>query len=119
MLEDSALNAELILNALQGADLRFDVARVDSRREYVQRLEARPWDLILADYQLPGFDGVAALRLARLRQPDTPFLFVSGALGEELAIETLKSGATDYVLKDRLERLVPPGRRAVGQVGGK
>jgi signal transduction histidine kinase/DNA-binding response OmpR family regulator len=113
MLEDSALDAELILNALQGADLRFDVARVESRREYVQRLDARPWDLILADYQLPGFDGVAALRLARLRQPDTPFLFVSGALGEELAIETLKSGATDYVLKDRLERLVPSVRRAL------
>jgi signal transduction histidine kinase/DNA-binding response OmpR family regulator len=113
MLEDSALDAELILSALQTEDLRLDVVRVDSRREFVQRLEQRCWDLILADYQLPGFDGITALQLAWLRQPDTPFLFVSGALGEELAIETLKSGATDYVLKDRLDRLLPSVRRAL------
>ena len=113
MLEDSALDAELILTALHTDDLHLDVVRVDNRRDFVQKLEQRFWDLILADYQLPGFDGITALQLARLRQPDAPFLFVSGALGEELAIETLKSGATDYVLKDRLERLLPSVRRAL------
>ncbi len=113
MLEDSGLDAELIQAALRTDDLRFEVTRIDSRADFIRELEARPWDLILADHQLPSFDGITALRLARIRRPDAPFLFVSGALGEELAIETLKSGATDYVLKDRLERLLPSVRRAL------
>ncbi len=113
MLEDSGLDAELIQAALRTDDLRFEISRVDTRADFIRELEARPWDLILADHQLPSFDGITALRLARIRRPDAPFLFVSGALGEELAIETLKSGATDYVLKDRLERLLPSVRRAL------
>ncbi len=113
MLEDSPLDAELIRAALQAEDLEFDVARVDDRARFVAHLELGGQDLILADYQLPSFDGVTALRLCRLRRPETPFIFVSGALGEELAIETVKAGATDYVLKDRLDRLMPAVRRAL------
>ncbi len=113
MLEDSPLDAELVGAALRAEDLRFEVSRVDDRARFVSHLERGGLDLILADYQLPAFDGVTALRLARLRRPETPFIFVSGALGEELAIETLKAGATDYVLKDRLDRLMPAVRRAL------
>jgi signal transduction histidine kinase/DNA-binding response OmpR family regulator len=113
MLEDSPLDAELVQSALLADDLRFEVTRVDDRARFVALLERGGMDLILADYQLPTFDGVTALRLARLRRPEIPFLFVSGALGEELAIETVKAGATDYVLKDRLDRLMPAVRRAL------
>jgi len=88
------------------------VERGIARDEFVRGLE-QPLDLILSDYSLPGFDGSSALELAHQTRPQVPFLFVSGALGEELAIETLKSGATDYVLKQRLERLVPSVRRAL------
>ncbi len=116
MLEDSALDAELVSAALRAEDLRFEVTRVEDRARFIQALEQGAHDLILADYQLPAFDGVAALRLARMQRPETPFLFVSGALGEELAIDTLKAGATDYVLKDRLDRLVPAVRRALREV---
>ena len=69
--------------------------------------------MILADYSLPSFDGLSALKIAALRSPDVPFIFVSGALGEEVAIEALKMGATDYVLKERLSSLVPSVQRAL------
>jgi DNA-binding NtrC family response regulator len=70
------------------------------------------FDLILADYTLPSFDGLSALRIVRQQLPDVPFIFVSGTLGEEVAIEALKMGATDYVFKTRLSRLVPAIHRA-------
>src|SRR5207245_309019 len=76
-------------------------------------LEQKVCDLILSDYSVPGYDGPSALALAREQCPDIPFLFVSGRIGDEVAIECLKAGATDYVLKDRLARLVPAIRRAL------
>jgi DNA-binding NarL/FixJ family response regulator len=72
--------------------------------------------LILSDYSLPSFNGLSALKIARERCPEVPFIFVSGALGEELAIELLKQGATDYVLKNRLSRLAPAVCRALQEV---
>jgi signal transduction histidine kinase/ActR/RegA family two-component response regulator len=112
-LEDSPLDAELILATLAAGGIDCDVHRVQTRADFEAALADGCYDLILADYSLPAFDGITALRIAHARCPGTPFLFVSGALGEELAIETLKNGATDYVLKQRLERLVPSVRRAL------
>src|SRR6266853_3267496 len=110
--EDSA-DAELTRFTLRKGGLHFSVVRVDSKEEFLNELEQRPPALILSDYSLPGFDGNEALTLARQKCPETPFIFVTGTMGEEVAIETLKSGATDYVLKTRLSRLIPAVHRAL------
>jgi signal transduction histidine kinase/DNA-binding response OmpR family regulator len=113
LLEDSLLDAELTEAQLSEGGLSCKLTRVEKRDEFLRALQTETYDLILADYSLPSFDGISALQLAHSVCPDTPFIFLSGALGEELAIETLKSGATDYVLKDRRERLVPSIHRAL------
>lgn len=113
LLEDNALDAELTCATLALDDLDCRFRRVEDRESFEKALEQHCFDLILADYSLPSFDGISALEIARATCPDTPFIFVSGALGEELAIETLKRGATDYVLKHRLERLRPSVLRAL------
>jgi len=113
ILEDSPLDAELTLAALADGGIAFTATRVETRDDFLTALEQGETDLILADYALPSFDGIAALAIARVVAPAIPFIFVSGTLGEELAIETLKSGATDYVLKQRLARLVPSVQRAL------
>jgi PAS domain S-box-containing protein len=113
LLEDDATDAELILELLQADHFVCEVTRVQTRAEFLAALENRGLDLILADYRLPSFDGLSALKLALAARPDLPFIFVSGTLGEELAIEALKVGATDYVLKTRLSRLVPSVQRAL------
>ena len=87
--------------------------RVADREPFVAALEASWPDLILSDFHLPNFDGLEALALAQATCPDTPFIFVSGAMGEEVAIDAVKRGATDYVLKDRLSRLGPAVQRAM------
>jgi two-component system CheB/CheR fusion protein len=112
-LEDNALDAELVLATLTDGGVVCQVHRVQTRAEFEAAIRAKGYDLILADFSLPSFDGISALKMAQQECPDVPFLFVSGALGEELAMETLKNGATDYVLKQRLERLVPSVRRAL------
>ncbi len=112
-LEDNLLDAELIAANLLKGGLDFEVERVDTRADFVAAVERNCFNLILADYSLPSFDGLSALIIAREKCPDVPFIIISGALGEELAIETLKSGATDYILKHRLERLMPSVRRAL------
>ena len=112
-LEDSVIDADLIRARLAKEGLRPQIHRVDGQAEFVEALRGRRHELILADYSLPGFDGLEALELARRHAPDTPFLFVSGVIGEEVAIESLKRGATDYVLKHRLERLGPAVKRAL------
>src|SRR6266481_3895660 len=113
MLEDDAADAELTRFTLRKGGLHFSVVRVDSKEEFLNELEHRPPALILSDYSLPGFDGNEALILARQKCPETPFIFVTGTMGEEVAIETLKNGATDYVLKTRLSRLIPAVHRAL------
>ncbi|MEP6924622.1 MAG: response regulator [Pyrinomonadaceae bacterium] len=112
-LEDNLLDAELVAANLLEGGLEFEVERVDTHADFVAAVERDIFNLILADYSLPSFDGLAALEIARNACPDKPFIIISGALGEELAIETLKSGATDYILKHRLERLMPSVRRAL------
>ncbi|WP_339383248.1 response regulator [Oculatella sp. LEGE 06141] len=113
LLEDSSLDAELIYATLVEGGIHCKLMRVETRSEFLSALEQTPVDLILADYSLPTFDGIAALDIARSRCPDVPFVFVSATLGEELAVEMLKNGAIDYVLKQRLGRLVPAVQRAL------
>ena len=113
-LEDDDMDAELI-EATLGAGMDCEVRRVVTRAEFTEALEAGGFDVILADYALPSFSGPAALTAARTRRPELPFIFLSGTLGDERAVDTLKAGATDYVLKDHLSRLVPVVRRALDE----
>jgi signal transduction histidine kinase len=113
LLEDDIADAELVKYALNQGVLSYAFERVETREEFVQRLNESPPSLILSDYHLPGFGGLAALQLAREKLPDVPFIFVTGTLGEERAIETLRRGATDYVLKTRLSALAPAVHRAL------
>lgn len=113
ILEDSLIDYELIQMYLIDSKIQAEVIRVETETDFLDALENAGFELILSDYSLPAFDGITALELAQDRCPEIPFIFVSATLGEELAIETLKKGATDYVLKQRLERLVPAINRAL------
>jgi PAS domain S-box-containing protein len=113
-LEDDDMDAELI-EATLSAGLDCQVRRVVTRAEFMEALEAGGFDVILADYALPAFSGPAALTAVRARWPELPFIFLSGTLGDERAVDTLKAGATDYVLKDHLSRLVTVVRRALDE----
>lgn len=117
LVEDDIADAELVKYALGQSGLAYTLERVESQEEFLQRIKERAPDLILSDYHLPGFDGLVALQLAHEHRPDVPFIFVTGTLGEERAIDTLKRGATDYVLKTRLSRLVPAAHRALREAG--
>lgn len=116
LLEDSPLDAELIEAYLVDGGLDFSLLCVETRGNFVAALEKNCYDIILADYMLPGFNGLEALEIARASYPGLPFIFVSATLGEEVAIETLKNGATDYIVKKRLTRLVPSIVRALREV---
>ncbi|MBV8438605.1 MAG: PAS domain S-box protein [Silvibacterium sp.] len=112
-LEDSLADAELTQETLAANGITCDVTCVETESAFLAALQEHCFDLVLADYALPSFDGISALALVRRQSPDLPFIFVSGTMGEEVAIEALKVGATDYVLKTRLSRLVPAVRRAL------
>src|ERR1700681_4428044 len=112
-IEDDPKDAELIQDLLETEGVACEVTRVDTQAALLASVEQGGIDLILADYSLPSFDGISALKFAMKACPDVPFIFVSGTLGEEVAIEALKIGATDYVLKTRLSRLVPSVLRAL------
>jgi len=113
MVEDSALDAELITAQLRRAGLPFTTERTWSHQGMLDALTTAPFDVILADHVLPGFDGDAALTLASEIVPEIPFIFVSGTLTEELAVQALKRGARDYVVKSRLQRLPDAVVRAI------
>ena len=112
-LEDDPNDAELIRTTLVAEGIDCDVLYVSTRTEFIAALEKNVFELILADYSLPQFDGLSALTIAQEKRPDVPFILVSGAIGEELAVEILKKGATDYVFKNNLSRLVPAVNRAL------
>lgn len=114
-LEDNLADATLVESILQTEGISSKVTCVKTRAEYEAALERGDFDVILSDYSLPQFDGLSALALARQRQPDKPLIFVSGTMGEEAAVESLKQGATDYVLKDHLARLPSAVLRAVAE----
>lgn len=111
-LEDAAEDGELVHAALEDGGIACDIARVDTEEGFAAAIGGDV-DLILSDYALPGFDGMKALELAKSRRPEVPFLFVTGALSDDSAVETLRRGATDFVVKGRLNRLAPAIRRAV------
>ena len=115
-MEDSALDAELIQHELRRGGVEFVWLRVQTRADFEQALEQFTPEIILADYKLPNFNGAEALKMALERCPDVPVIVVSGAVGEETAVELLKNGATDFVLKDRLPRLLPAVTRAMREV---
>src|SRR5215208_1954421 len=112
-LEDNLLETELVHTTLKDGGIECEISRVQTRADFAAALESDEFDLILADYSLPAFDGLSALKVAQEIRPEAPFILVSGAFGEEMALEALKSGATDYVLKQRMERLVPAVQRAL------
>ncbi len=118
-LEDDPRDAELVEAALQADGFACHTTRADNQADFVRFLRQGGFDLILADYTLPLFDGISALKIAQEVCPGVPFIFVSGTLGEEMAIEALKLGATDYVLKTRLSRIAPSVRRALREAGDR
>lgn len=111
-LEDSPTDAELIALLIKREWPACQIQHVATMTEYREALENGGFDLILSDYSLPGFDGLSALSMARAHFPETPFLFLSGTIGEERAVEALKRGATDYIIKDRPTRLISAIRQA-------
>ena len=113
LIEDDPNDAMLLGLELRRAGIPFEAQRVETREAFLRELELELPDVILSDHGLPHFDGFSALAIAKEKCPDVPFLFVTGSLGEEMIIETLKRGATDYVLKHRLGKLVPAVQRAM------
>jgi PAS domain S-box-containing protein len=114
-LEDDRLHTEITRALLAEDGIEYELAHVETEASFVAALDAGQIDLILADFTLPGFDGMTALTLAQARCPELPFIFVTATMGEEIAIEALKRGATDYILKGRLSRLAPAVRRALSE----
>jgi len=116
ILEDEAWDAELAQRLLANAGLSLTAVVVDTRVAFVEQLAAFRPDVILSDYHLPGFSGQEALQIAQEHYPDIPFIFWSGVLGDDAAVELIKQGATDYVLKDRPARLPSVILRALAEV---
>lgn len=115
ILEDNPADAELIKRELRRAGIVFISQLVDGKKEFSKALTDSQPQVILSDFKLPRFDGLAALEMTRLLAPDTPFIFVSGSIGEDSAIETLAMGVSDYIFKDNLARLGPAVKRVVAE----
>ncbi|MGH8641525.1 MAG: response regulator, partial [Burkholderiales bacterium] len=113
VVEDSPADAELAVRELRQTGLALDFLRVANEESFRRALDEYHPQLILSDFSMPGFGGLTALDLAREKLPDVPFVFVSGTIGEDRAVEAMRRGATDYVLKDRMGRLVPVIQRAL------
>ena len=114
-LEDNPDDTELIVRELEKNGFIFEWERVETEKTFKKALSKKP-DIILADYKLPSFDGMAAIKLQQEISPDIPLILVSGTIGEELAIDCLKAGAMDYVLKDNLSRLAPTVTRSLKEI---
>src|SRR6202047_635775 len=112
-LEDEPKDAELVQETLAIDGISCQITRGETEADFIASLEQGGFDLILADYTLPSFDGLSALKIAQQHSPHVPFIFVAGTLGQEVASQARKTGATDYVFKTRLPRIVPSVRRAL------
>src|SRR5207244_12282472 len=112
-LEDDARDTELVQAALEGEGIQSELTRVEREEDFLAALKRESLDLILSDYTLPSFDGLSALRIAQQHSPEVPFIFVSGTLAEDVAIEALKTAATAYVVNTRSTRLGPAVTRAL------
>ena len=112
-LEDSITDSRLIHTLIESAEIGHDYFLADNENDFKNILETKKIDLILSDHTMPGYDGLEAFRMSREKYSDIPFIFVSGTLGEDRAIDAMLNGATDYVVKNKLERLVPAIKRAI------
>ena len=119
ILEDVPADAELMERELNEAGIKSISRRVVTEDDFVRAIEEFGPNMIFTDYTLPAFDGLSALNIAKEKCPDIPLIFVTGTMGEDTAIETLKKGATDYVLKGKLSRLVPAVKRALEEATEK
>src|SRR5437899_3188700 len=113
LLEDNSADADLCIRKLRSAGLQVDVDVARISREFMEYARSRTYDVILADYRLPDWRGLDAFNWLRSSGDNTPFVLVTGTLGDELAIECIKAGVSDYVLKENLERLPVAVRRAL------
>lgn len=112
-LEDNPIDSDLIKETLEDGGIECEITRVETGENFLTACDKGGFDIILADFSLPSYDGFSALTVAREKCPDLPFIFVSGKMGEDIVVESLKNGATDYILKGKLLRLVPSVRRAL------
>ena len=119
LIEDAEADAQIQTRELNRSGLSFDTRRVQSEPDFLVQLAEYAPDIIVSDYSIPGFSGLRALEITRERAPDIPFVFVSGAMGEDKAVELLRLGATDYVLKTNLARLAPTLTRAIEEAEAK
>ena len=117
LLEDNSADRQLVADTLRHDGLDCILIYAQTEAEFEHALTDEKLDLIMSDFTLPAYDGVSALTATKRLQPETPFIFLSGTIGEERAVEMLKSGATDCVLKNNLHRLVPALRRALSEAG--
>src|SRR5271157_1647654 len=114
-LEDNLRDAELIESALEGQGVNASWTLVETPEALVKALQKEPFNLVISDFTFPTFYGLDALELAKNSRPDVPFIFVSGTIGEERAVEAMRRGATDYVLKDKIFRLGDVVKRALAE----
>lgn len=110
LIEDSPDDAMLVVRQLQKSGLALQTRRVETREELLDALNS-PWDIVFSDYSLPRFNGMEALNIVRERDPEIPFIIVSGTIGEERAVTAMKCGAHDYIMKDNIQRLIPAVER--------
>ncbi len=113
MVEDNEDDAILIARLLQRGGFDLEWQRVDNRADLIHALDQGGWDLLITDYSLPGFSGKEVLEIYKQRNLDIPFIMVSGTIGEDIAVEAMKLGAHDYIMKDNLKRLVPAVKREI------
>ncbi len=111
MIEDNPDDEALVLRAIRKGGFNVEHVRVEKSDDLLAVLRNKDWDIVLSDYQMPEFNGLAALKIVKDRNKDLPFIIVSGTIGEEVAVEAMRSGAQDYLMKDNLTRLVPAIRR--------
>ncbi len=118
-VEDNSYDAEMIGKNLEKLDYIVSVKLVNNKNDYIKAIEEETFDLVFCDFKIPSFNGLEALSIARKKYPDIPVIFISGTIGEEQAVNLLKSGATDYILKDNTTRLPAAIKRALQEVEEK
>src|SRR5437763_1290151 len=116
LVEDSEKDALLIAHELRSHGFVLRFKRVQNSQGFLGALEEQPWDVVIADYSLPRFSALGALKLLQQSGLDLPFIIVSGAIGEETAVAAMKAGAHDYIMKDKLARLIPALEREMREV---
>lgn len=118
-IEDSEDDVFMMVREIRKSGYDPIYKRVQTADDVLEKIKTEHWDIIISDYSLPGFNGLAALELVKMQKLEIPFFLVSGAIGEEIAVKAMKSGAADYIMKDSLSRLVPAMEREVKEFQAK